>query len=127
MSNGHADKARAFLDRAEAEHKVLERRREEARSGEGRPMKYEEEVLHLLETSTFISAAQVHATLATVPESEVFDAPPPSDEPLPEDEPEPDPTAEVFAALDDTISFMRSVSPLFQYFAGRTAKDTPQA
>jgi len=45
----------------------------------------------------------------------------------PEDEPEPDPIQEVFAALDDTIAFMRSASPLLQYFTGHTTKDTPQA
>lgn len=133
MSNFHADKARGLLNLAEIERTALNRIRDDARSGEGRPLSYEEQILILLDASSLVSAAQVHATLATVHENETFEAPAPEQTEAPKDPNEPgqgeqDPTVLFFNSLDDTLAFLRSIRPVADLLRGpRPVKDTPQA
>lgn len=135
MSNFHADKARGLLNLAEIERTALNQLRDDARSGEGRPLSYEEQVLILLDASSLVAAAQVHATLATVHENEVFEAPQPEQAEAPKDpgtdepgESAQDPTEAFLQSVDETLDLLRSLGPVVRLFvAPRPVKDTPQA
>lgn len=127
MSNFHADKARGLLNLAEIERTSLNQLREDARSGEGRPLSYEDQVLILLDASSLVTAAQVHATLATVHENEVFEAPQAEEAPKDPGEGEQDPTEEFMESLGGTLAFLTAAAPLLQLFAGQTSKGDPRA
>lgn len=129
MSNVHADKARTLI-------RLAEKNRTQFLAdvaGKQNPSSQDrfEFALRQDDLQMLVSVAQVHATLATVHENEVFEAPEEPEEKEDPTEPglgEQDPTVAFLQGLDETLGLLRGLTPLIRLVAvPRTVKDTPQA
>ncbi len=124
MSNEHADKARTLIAIAEKNRQVLLADVSAASKASGSPSTQQrfEFALRQDDLRMLASVAQVHATLATVRENEVFDAPPPAEEPLPEHE------SAFDAFMGNPLDLLDAVVTVGRAFTGqRPIKDSPQA